>query len=336
MFRYTFNQKDVLTLLLVFAFGLVGCAGGGFGEFSSLSPADEEAQELHDQNREIVAPADPSGGETDPVVTPTPTPNPNPNPTPTKSFCSGALVSLGLQSTASAPYLIIQNTDPSAFTCLKGKGVKKREIPRDSCDGDGCLITDAYVFDAHYSDGTKVEMQVEKATLTSSAARTFALKAARAMGRIPSSLRAGVREGKIFYGSGGAYSDIAKFFIATDYIDQRVAQGKLAHTMFHEAIHAVWEDTSLSLNSSTAWLEAQASDGCYLTKYGQSKPSREDMAETALIAFALQFRPSRIPASDTKVIEDEIPARLAFLSSRLPKAGDPLFVNQGAVFNCSQ
>ncbi|NQZ01889.1 MAG: hypothetical protein HRT45_14595 [Bdellovibrionales bacterium] len=323
------NVRDFLYCILMTT--LCGCAGDQMGAFDSAEVEEALVTEIHDQNR--------SPDDQDPD---SPADQKRPNPTPPLPPISGktscradGLISPNLYSTSVAEYLIIRDKDATAFTCLRARGVQKREIPRSSCDDDSCLVTDAYIFDSHYSDGTEVELQVEKAKFTTTQARGFATKVAEALGRIPSVLRKGVREGKIQSGPGGAYADVAKFFIATEYIDSRIEQKKLAHTMFHEAVHAVWEDSSLSLNQTSGWLSAQASDNCFVTSYAQRRPAREDMAETALLAFAVNYYPERLPQADLKALQDQVPGRLKFLSDLLPKKGESLFVKQGAVFRCN-
>ena len=59
-------------------------------------------------------------------------------------------------------------------------------------------------------------------------------------------------------------------------------------------------------------------DGGFLTRYGQSSPAREDLAETALFAFTLLHYPGRIPPVDSRDIRNTVPNRMAYIQNLLP------------------
>lgn len=238
-----------------------------------------------------------------------------------------------LKSTSSSPYLIILESDPSTYTCLEGKGKVRREFPRESCTSDSCLTVEVHLFIAHFEDGTSVEIQVDPAYNDVAEARGLALKVAQPLGQIPTFLRKDIDRGLLTKGEGGAYSDIGAFFLASDYIDKRINEKKLAHTIFHESIHAVLEDNR-GLHQTAEWKSAQATDGRFITDYAEKSPQREDMAETALLAYALQYLPGRIPKDDEFTIKKLIPERLKFLSTVLPQKGDKIFNSIGPKFDC--
>lgn len=90
--------------------------------------------------------------------------------------------------------------------------------------------------------------------------------------------------------------------------------------MFHEAVHTSLDDLHVS---EPEWIEAQAADDAFLTSYAAQNPGREDLAETALYAWALQHHPDRISEADEAAWRELVPARLDYIESILspPNAG---------------
>ena len=65
------------------------------------------------------------------------------------------------------------------------------------------------------------------------------------------------------------------------------------------------------LQSTSAWLDAQSADDCYVSKHAADYPTREDVAESLAPYLALKLRPERVRVSDQQKISDCIPARIA-------------------------
>ena len=74
---------------------------------------------------------------------------------------------------------------------------------------------------------------------------------------------------------------------------------------------------------SPGWRAAQAADGGFLTDYAAESPEREDLAETALFAFAILHHPDRFPPADTADTMRAVPNRIAYIAGLLPP-GAPL------------
>ena len=174
---------------------------------------------------------------------------------------------------------------------------------------DDWVTVSAYLFDASFSDGLTIEVQVNPEFGTSAAGQTAAELYAAAIGRLPTALRRDVRTVWIHQGVqpfGGGNDNI---LIHTGQADLYVADGILEETLVHEAAH-----TSLDASHATApgWLAAQAADPTFISTYARDHPTREDVAESFLPYLAVRYRADRISASLRATIEAAIPNRIAY------------------------
>ena len=89
-----------------------------------------------------------------------------------------------------------------------------------------------------------------------------------------------------------------------------LAGGALEEVLMHEAVH-----TSLDPDHRMAsgWLAAQAADGEFISDYAEEYPETEDLAETFVPFFAVEYRADRIPPAMAKTIRETIPNRIAYL-----------------------
>jgi hypothetical protein len=117
-----------------------------------------------------------------------------------------------------------------------------------------------------------------------------------------------------------AFSDEGLIVVYSDNATKRIGTHDLEETIFHESVHAAWDKAH---QGSEAWRDAQKKDGRFLTDYGRKNPNNEDLAESALFAFALIHHPERIPKKEAEKIRGAIPARIAFVETLLPP-GRPL------------
>jgi len=117
-----------------------------------------------------------------------------------------------------------------------------------------------------------------------------------------------------------AFSDVGLIVVYSDNATKRIGTHDLEETIFHESVHAAWDKAH---RSSAAWRDAQKNDGRFVTDYGRKNPDNEDLAESALFAFALIHHPERIPKKEAEKIRKAIPARIAFVETLLPP-GKPL------------
>ncbi|MDJ0975913.1 MAG: hypothetical protein QNJ98_15755 [Planctomycetota bacterium] len=224
----------------------------------------------------------------------------------------------------------IQESDPSAFLCLEFKFRGTREMPDKR--GPTPLFQDAFVFVAYYEDGTSVDIALDIDFETEDAARAEAMRYAPRLGRLPTSLRRGVKRLVVHQGgpSTTAFSDIGLIVVYSENATKRIGTHDLEETLFHESVHAAWDKAHAG---SKAWRDAQTADGVFITKYAKRLPEGEDLAESALFAYTLVHHPERIPADHAKRIRKAIPNRIAFVRDLLPP-DKPIFFEVGPKYAC--
>jgi hypothetical protein len=215
----------------------------------------------------------------------------------------------------------ILDTDPDTFVRLEDKGEGKAEMPDKSVES-APLFQQAFLFVAHFNDGTRVKLTIDADFKTQEAARKESLRYTPQLGKLPTALRRGVD--RLVVHKGGedvtAFSDEGVIILYSDNATKRIGTHDLEETVFHESVHAAWDKTH---EASAEWLDAQKKDGCFITHYAMKNPKGEDLAESALFAFALIHHPKRIPKKDADKITRAIPSRIAFVEKLLPK-GTPL------------
>jgi len=169
----------------------------------------------------------------------------------------------------------------------------------------------AFLFNASYSDGLRIEVQVNPEFGDQESARAEAAKYAPVIGRLPSCLRADVQTVWIHKGTqpfGGGNNNL---LIHTGQADQYTASGILEETLVHEATH-----TSLDAAHATApgWIAAQSADGEFISTYARDYPGREDLAESFLPYLAVRYRSDRISLSLSNTIALTISNRIAYFN----------------------
>jgi hypothetical protein len=224
----------------------------------------------------------------------------------------------------------ITETDPSAFKCLEYVGFKQFEMP-DMRPDSGDLMQDAHVFNAHFTDGTKVGIAMDKAFGSRAAAETDAMRYTSRLGKYPTLYRANLNH--ITVNQGGIDSvafaeDKGHLFtIYSDNATKRIGTHDLEETFFHEGTHAAIQDTYIG---TAAWKNAKAADNAFITNYAQTA-DQEDFAESALFAYTIIHNPERFPAADRAYIEKTIPNRIAFFRTIYKS---PLTYSVGPVNSC--
>ena len=171
----------------------------------------------------------------------------------------------------------------------------------------------AFLFNAVYTDGMTIEIQVNPEFGTSAAALVEAEKYGAVIGQLPTVLRKDVRTSWIHKGVqpfGGGNNNL---LIHTGQADIYQASGILEETLVHEAAH-----TSLDAahRRSAGWVAAQSADGDFISTYARDNPDREDIAESFLPYLALRHRSDRITASLAASIQQTIPARLRYFDAQ--------------------
>lgn len=208
-------------------------------------------------------------------------------------------------ATADTVFDIIRDTDPTEFVCLSYQGRATRQMWDKRRDNEFDLNT--FLFHAHFTDMPPVEIVLNPEFETQENARTEALRYAARLGRLPLVVRHGIRLFGVHMGDETFHAGSGKIFVYSEMTDRRIGENHLEESLFHESVHATL-DTQYRL--SPVWVAAQEKDGAFLTRYAASSPQREDLAETALFAFALLRHPGRIPPVDSLDILRTVPARI--------------------------
>lgn len=215
----------------------------------------------------------------------------------------------------------ITEAEPDTFVRLEDKGQGPAEMP-DKSDRSASLVQQAFLFVAHFNDGTRVNLAIDPDFKTRDGARTEALRYAPRLGKLPTALRRGVARVVIHKGGENvtAFSDVGLIVLYSDNTTKRIGTHDLEETVFHESVHAAWDKPHAM---SEEWKDAQRKDGGLVTDYARKNPKGEDLAESALFAYALIHHPDRIPKEEAAKIAGAIPHRIAFVEKLLPK-GRPL------------
>ena len=234
-----------------------------------------------------------------------------------------AQVASAIPSTASPPYRssvvgtdfdFITENDPGTFERLEYVGYTEFEMPDKRGTGEP-LIQNAYVFNAYFTDGTKVGLALDKDFGSRQAAEQDAMRYTPRLGKLPSLYRQNLRH--IVVHKGGADTtafaeDKGHFFVIySDNATKRIGTHDLEETFFHEGTHASIQTNYLG---GTAWKNAKALDNAYIADYAKTE-DQEDFAESALFAYTLIYHPERFPAAERAKIEKQIPNRIAFFRS---------------------
>lgn len=211
-------------------------------------------------------------------------------------------------STADTVFDIIQTSDPSTFSCLEYSGRGERQIWDKRVDGEP--VVNAFLFVAHYTDGTSIEIAINPEYKDREAARAEAQRFAFPLGQLPTLLRNGIQKFSVHQGDEGFHAGTGQVIVYSARADNRVSYDHLEESLFHESIHASLDDQH---RLSDGWKEAQAKDGGFLTSYAQRSPEREDLAETALFAYAISHHPDRFPPVDTEDTLRAVPNRIEYI-----------------------
>jgi hypothetical protein len=231
--------------------------------------------------------------------------------------------------TAGTVFDIIQTSDPTTFRCLDPMGQEPRQIWDKRVDGEP--IVNAYLFMARFSDGTSIEIAINPEFATAEAAQTEAMRYTVPLGQLPTSLRAGIARFSVHKGRKGYHAGTGQIVVYAETTDNRLSYRHLEESLFHESVHASWDAHH---RLAPGWIAAQTADGGFLTDYGRETPDREDLAETALFAFAILHHPERFPPADTEDTLAAVPNRIAYIKALLPP-GVPLVTQIGPPAGCA-
>lgn len=209
----------------------------------------------------------------------------------------------------------IMTSDPSAFHCISYDGEITAEMP-GAASGQ-LMANGVFSFTAQYTDGSSVPFWVHYDIGSNDTAAPVAQNAAKAVGKLPTFMRAKLNHVVIHGGDGTAFAeDRGRFFVLyAKNMKTRMRNKDLEETVFHEAVHATLDIPHLK---SAAYRKARRADGAVITQYAAKRPT-EDMAESALFAWALTQHPGRLPARIEDAVRQIMPNRLAFFETLFSK-----------------
>lgn len=206
----------------------------------------------------------------------------------------------------------IREDDPGAAFCLRLDTRAQAEMPDKR--NDILFVADVRQFSAHYADGPIVGLWVHPAIAAEDEARTLASAVAAAVAKLPTGMRALLGHVVIHAGDETAFAeDLGRFFVLyADNIRARLSTHDLQETVFHESVHATLD---VPHADSPGWRAAQSADGAFVTAYAADNPEGEDMAESALFAWAMLTHPGRLPPEVAAGVAARIPNRLAYFEA---------------------
>ncbi len=246
------------------------------------------------------------------------------------TFGQAAIADPPYDDTVGTVFDIIKSSDATTFMCLKGLARAERQIWDKRVDGEPTVM--AYLFQAHYSDGTNIEIAINPEFGSQEAAQTQALRFAKPLGRLPTLLRQGIDKFSLHKGDRGFHAGSGQVVFYSDAASQRESYDHLEESLFHEAVHASLDEAH---RLAPGWVAAQQADGGFLTNYAARSPEREDLAETALFAFAILHFPDRFPPNDTDEVLKAIPHRYAYIREHLFPIDKPLTWQVAPPADCS-
>ena len=225
-------------------------------------------------------------------------------------------------SSSDTVFDVITESDASAFACLVSKGSSPRQMWDKRIDAE--YSVSAYVFEARFLDGQTIEVAVNPEFGSDTKAASEAKRIARPLGRLPYGVRSGLEFIGIHKGTPTFSAGAGKMFAYAERTDQRIAEHRLEETLFHEAVHVTLDPVHATAEN---WIAAQLKDGRFLTSYAEQNPTREDLAETSIFAFAILFHPGRFPPVDTSDVLAAVPARVAYLKTVFSEFESPVWAS---------
>jgi hypothetical protein len=206
----------------------------------------------------------------------------------------------------------IREDEQGANFCLRYVGVSRAEMPDKR--HDILFADDVLIFSANFDGGKSVGIWVHSDVGDKAEAEKLVDPVVRAVARLPEPMRNLLSHVVIHEGNETAFSeDIGRFFVMySENIRSRISTNDISETVFHESVHATLD---VPHASSADWIAAQQADDQFVTDYAAELPEDEDMAESALFAWAMLKFPGRLsPDVETKVAA-LMPNRLAYFKS---------------------
>jgi hypothetical protein len=204
---------------------------------------------------------------------------------------------------------LLTEEDPTTFESLSYQGRGLREVYDRRV---GWTTIEAYLFEAVFTDGQRIEISVNPEFGAPEGAEEQAGTYAPIVGRLPRSLRGNAATIWIHGGDEAFGGGNHNFLIHTDAGSSLIASGFIEEVLIHEGGHTSldwhWEG---GLVPEDDWIAAQDADGAFISRYAQDFPLREDVAESFNAYLLVRFRPDVLAAQEIAAIKDQIPNRIA-------------------------
>jgi len=184
---------------------------------------------------------------------------------------------------------IMSQEDETTYTAIAANGIDTRTMYDRRTESFNQV--DARLFNATYSDGFTIEIQVNP-EFTDAEALVEAVKYGTEVGRLPKVLKRDIatmwiHKGVEAFGGGNNNLLIHTGNSETIYEPRSI----LLETLVHEGAH-----TSLDayIKDDADWIYAQEADGTFISEYARDNSTREDIAESFLLYLAYRYRPESL------------------------------------------
>lgn len=204
----------------------------------------------------------------------------------------------------------VKSTDPDAFIAVIYKGQEEKEMP--SKESDVLIDRNTFVFEATFTNNKKVGIWCHSDFTTQEAAKEYVDKLTDKLGKLPEFMRDKLSHVVVHKGNSTAFAeDQGRFFVLySNNMDTRISNNDLEETVFHESVHVALD---LEYAGTDAWKKAQESDGVFITEYAESRPIREDFAESAIFVYTMVKYPGRLSEEVEDWVKTHIPNRYQIL-----------------------
>jgi hypothetical protein len=158
----------------------------------------------------------------------------------------------------------IQANDATTAFEVTALGRAEREMP--GREGKELVAKDVYLFSLRFADGVCLEVWADPDFPTTEAAQEWVQHIGKAVAKQPAVMRKRLKHVVLNRGDHTAFAEEQQHFFVLyeENLKKRLATHDLEETVFHESVHAAFEEEYASENS---WLEAQQQDGNFITEY---------------------------------------------------------------------
>lgn len=220
---------------------------------------------------------------------------------------------------------VILPTDKNSFVCWVDRGMAPVEL-KDKRLQDRMVTVDAYLFDAHFSDGHVITFRVHNEFGSKDEAVGQMSTCLISVGVLPSSLRKSIRIFGILDGEGKSSAGYGNIFMHRNYGEYWDGLNRLEELIF---THTAYLALVPKYDPDKSWREAQAADKGFISDFAQSGNRTQDVAETALAAYAVMRVPYRLSTAERKRVRDTIANRYQFLLEKGFAAGPVFDIPEG-------